>query len=829
MRHDPGWALVASLEIFVEDTGAAQKAPIFSTDLLTPPVERTSADTPEEALAMCLDRTQRVDVELIAALLEVSVEDARDLLAGLVYPRLDDVDDLVPAVAALSGNVGAKLAAALEAAQTNPIYNDYVRALQRVLPPRREAEDIKVRPGAPWIPAAVIAAFAEKTFGTSGVTAEHIAGRWIVDVESYKRYGRLMTDEWGTDRRGCDAVSLLEAACNSKAVLVNDEDGVLDAQATFAAQAKMTKISEEFARWLWSDEQRRDTLVAEYNRRFNSLRAPVYDGSHLRFPGMSDYFTPHFYQRNAAARIVSEPTVLLDHVVGAGKTGSLVAGAMELRRLGLVRQTWLVVPNAITEQVGREAHQWYPAAKILLGSTATTADGRRRFIAQTASSDWDLVVIPQSAFTAINVSKEMRVDYIEEQLDTLREQLESAQADRSKKRIVLAIKTAKGRLEKLLAANTKDAGLRFEESGCDYLLIDEAHTYKNLGRTCNIEELSCPNASQRAEDLALKLRILRQRRRDEALAKGILAHRVVERVATFATGTPIANSLGELWVMQTFLRPDLLERAGVAELGDWGAAFTATTTTIEVNSTGTRLRPVTRVGKFTNLPELLQLSSTYTDVVTRDQVPVALPALHTGQRQIISLQPEIEVVDFITDLGYRLDHLDGAKPQRDNQLKISTDGRNVSLDPRLAHLGTPRHSRAAAAAQQIMRIHRQYADRPYTHPDTGAPAGVGALQIVFCDRGTPSKNAGQFSIYQALKDELIQRGMPADAIRFVHDAKNLQEVKALFAQCNRGEVSVLVGSTEKMGTGVNVQARATFPIGSACRYRWGLEVSTVSS
>ena len=350
MRHDPGWALVASLEIFVEDTGAAQKAPIFSTDLLTPPVERTSADTPEEALAMCLDRTQRVDVELIAALLEVSVEDARDLLAGLVYPRLDDVDDLVPAVAALSGNVGAKLAAALEAAQTNPIYNDYVRALQRVLPPRREAEDIKVRPGAPWIPAAVIAAFAEKTFGTSGVTAEHIAGRWIVDVESYKRYGRLMTDEWGTDRRGCDAVSLLEAACNSKAVLVNDEDGVLDAQATFAAQAKMTKISEEFARWLWSDEQRRDTLVAEYNRRFNSLRAPAYDGSHLRFPGMSDYFTPHFYQRNAAARIVSEPTVLLDHVVGAGKTGSLVAGAMELRRLGLVRQPWLVVPNAITEK-----------------------------------------------------------------------------------------------------------------------------------------------------------------------------------------------------------------------------------------------------------------------------------------------------------------------------------------------------------------------------------------------------------------------------------------------------------------------------------------------
>ena len=204
-----------------------------------------------------------------------------------------------------------------------------------------------------------------------------------------------------------------------------------------------------------------------------------------------------------------------------------------------------------------------------------------------------------------------------------------------------------------MAANTKDTGLRFEESGCDYLMIDEAHIYKNLGRTCNIEELSCPNAAQRAEDLALKLKVLRQRRRDEALAAGIPAHRVVERVATFATGTPIANSLGELWVMQTYLRPDLLAAAGVADLGDWGAAFTATHTTIEVNATGTKLRPVTRVGKFTNLPELLALSSVYTDVVTRDQVPVALPTLHTGQRQIISLQPDIEVVDFIADLGWR--------------------------------------------------------------------------------------------------------------------------------------------------------------------------------
>lgn len=807
MRHDPGWALVASLEIFDEDTGTAHKAPIFSTDLLTAPLERDTADTPEEALAMCLDRTQRVDVDLIARLLEVDTDDARDLIAGLVYPSLEDPDELVPSVTALSGNVRVKLARALEAAHTNPIYNDYAAALQQVLPAQRDAQDIKVRPGAPWIPANVVAAFAEQTFGTKGVTAEHIGGRWVIELPPYKRHGRLMTDEWGIDRRGCDAVSLLEAACNSRAVLVNDDDGVLDPQATFTVQAKMTKIGEEFTRWLWSDDVRRDTLVVEYNRRFNSLRAPVYDGSHMRFPGISDRFTPHFYQRNAAARIISEPTVLLDHVVGAGKSGALILGALELRRLGLVRQPWLVVPNTITEQIGREAQQWYPAAKILLGTAATTADGRRRFIAQTASSDWDLVIIPQSAFTAINVSKDMRVDYIENQLDTLREQLQSADADRSKKRIELAIKSAQARLEKLLAANTKDSGLRFEESGCDYLMIDEADTYKNLGRTCNIEELSCPNASQRAEDLALKLTALRQRRRDEALANGIPAHRIVERVATFATGTPISNSLGELWVMQTYLRPDLLEQAGVADLGDWGAAFTATTTTIEVNSTGTKLRPVTRVGKFTNLPALLAISSVYTDVVTRDQVPVELPPLRTGQRQIISLQPDIEVVDFIADLGYRLDHLDSRKPRHDNPLKISNDGRNVSLDPRLAHLPKPPLSRAAAVADQAMDVHRRHADRPYRHPDTGVPAGTGALQIMFCDRGTPSKDPGRFSVYQAIKDELIDRGMPEASIRFIHDVKD-NEIQTLFAQCRRGEVSVLIGSTEKIGAGVNVQARA---------------------
>jgi N12 class adenine-specific DNA methylase len=808
MRYDPGWAVVSALEDFDEETGTATKAPIFTRDVLTADVERVTADTPEEALAMSLDRSRRVDVALISELLGIGDEDTRVLLDGLVYPSLDDPDELIPATTALSGNVRSKLTAAIEAADANPVYEPYVTALREVQPEQRAADDIRVRPGAPWIPAAVIAAFAERTFGINGVKAEHIGGRWTVDVANYKRHGRLMTDEWGLQHRNFDAVSLLDAVCNSKAVVITTEEGEVDAQATFAAQAKCAKMTEEFTRWLWSDDERRDTLVAEYNRRFNSLRAPVYDGSHLRLPGLSDHFTPHSYQRNAVARITNEPSTLLDHVVGAGKTGTMLMAAMELRRLGLVRQPWIVVPNHIIEQVGREAKQWYPAANVLLGSSATTAEGRRRFIAQSAASEWDMVIVPQSAFTAINVSNDVRVAYAEKQLDDLRAQLENATVERSQKAIMRAIKTAQARLEKLMAAETKDVGLRFEESGCDYLLIDEAHMYKNKQRMCNIEELSCATAAQRAEDLSLKLDVLRERRHDEARARGISEHAVVERVATFATGTPIANSLGELWVMQTYLRPDLLQAAGVADLGDWGAAFTATHTSIEVNATGTKLRPVTRVAKYTNLPELLALSGAYTDVVTRDQVPVALPELRTGARQIVSLQPDVELIDFIGDLGWRADHLDARKPQRDNILKISSDGRNASLDPRMAHLGTPSNSRAAEVAERAMAVHRRHAERHYRDPDTKELLPTrGPLQLMFCDRGTPSKDPRQFTIYQAIKDELVARGMPAEAVRFVHEARNHAQLKALFAQCNRGEVSVLIGSTEKMGTGTNVQAR----------------------
>lgn len=814
MKYDPRWANVAGLEIFDEQTGKALKAPIFSVDVLNVRAVPDTADTIEDAMAISLDQHLRIDIDYIAGLLGVERAVAEEQLHGLAYPSLDDPDELVPAVTALSGNVRDKLVAATEAAERDPVYQDYVSALRQVVPPDKEAHRIKTRPGAPWIDAKYVAQFARETFGADTVVADHVGGTWSVECARYQRGSVMMTETWGTGHK--DAIELLDALCNSKAITVHRPAEVvaetggpsIDFEATFAAQAKATKITEEFQRWIFDDEQRRDELVAEFNKRFNSLVAPKHHGDHLTLPGLSDRFEPHYYQRDAVARIVAEPTVLLDHTVGAGKTGTMLMGAMELKRLGLVKQPWIVVPNHIVEQVGREAAQWYPAARVLLGTAGTDPDGRRRFVAQSATTDWDMVIMPQSLFTAIGVSEDTQADYVQRQLDELENHAERAETSISKKRVEQQKKRLSARLSDMTKQERKDTGLKFEETGGDYLFIDEAHMYKNKGRLSNIEELSCPAAAQRAEDLAMKLEVLRRRRHDEGRAAGLRPDQVVERVTTFATGTPVANSLGELWVMQNYLRPDLLAAAGVADINDWGATFTAPVSTVEVNATGTSLRTVTRVGRFSNLRELQALSTIFTDVVTRDQVPVELPQLVGGRRRIVSITPSQEVKDFITDLGWRLDHLDPKRMDVDNQLKIANDGRNVSLDPRLAHLDPPAVSRATKAADDIMDIHRASIDNVYWDPETGQEMPIrGAFQIAFCDRGTPSKDPRQFTIYAAIRDELVARGMPRESIAFIHDAVKPADKLNLAHRCRTGEISVLLGSTEKMGTGTNVQTR----------------------
>lgn len=478
MKNDPRWANVAALEMFNEQTGEALKAPIFSVDVLSARTVPDAAATISDAMAISIDQRHRIDVDYIADLLGTQPDAVREQLCGLAYPSLDDPDELIPAASALSGNVRNKLAAARAAAERNPAYTEYVSALQAVMPADKEASQIRTRPGAPWIDAKYVAQFANETFGADTVVADHIGGTWSVDCARHQRASVAMTETWGTEYK--DAIELLDSLCNSKPITVNRPAEIvaetsgptINFEATFAAQAKAAKITEAFQQWVFDDDQRREELVAEFNARFNSLVAPKHRGDHLSLPGLSEKFEPHPYQRDAVARIIAEPTVLLDHVVGAGKTGSMLMGAMELKRLGLCSQPWIVVPNHIIEQVGREAAQWYPAARILLGTPGTDPEGRRRFVAQSAATDWDMVIVPQSLFTAIGVSADTQADYIQRQLDELDNHQQRAVTSMSKKRVEQQKKRLDARLTDMTKQDRKDTGLTFEQSGGDYLFID---------------------------------------------------------------------------------------------------------------------------------------------------------------------------------------------------------------------------------------------------------------------------------------------------------------------------------------------------------------------
>nr|WP_203225404.1 helicase-related protein [Williamsia herbipolensis] len=821
-RTDPGMAGVLALERYDEETGAVSKNAVFSRDVVIAPIPVTSADTPAEAVAISLGETGAIDLDRVASLLSVERDDAREQIRGLVYADPDMPDELVPAATALSGNVRAKYARAAEAVRADPGNTDWVEleaALAEVIPADKQPSQIgAVKLGPNWIEPSDYEAFIREVFGAEEATVSRAAGTWVIDVPSWQRQTTVMRTEYGADNqssaKAMDAVDLTDALMNQRSIVVKNpqsarDEGApeVDPQATILAQVQAEKITTEFRSWLWSDDDRRDRLVAEWNRRFNTWVRPEHDGSKLVLPGLSPVFDPHPYQLDAAARILAEPTVLLDHVVGAGKTGTMFISAMELKRRGLVSQPWIVVPTHLIEQFGREVKIWYPAANVLVGRKGMSADDRRLFAAQTATSDWDMVIIPSSVFEAIRVHPQRRVDYITAQIDEIDVELADTSVERTQqtvKKIERAKKQLQTRLETATDQTKKDLGVLFEDTGADYLFVDEAHEYKNKGRQCAVDSLSLAG-SNKAEDLSMKLAYLRERRQDQAVASGRIVTPGAERVATFATGTPIANSLAESWVMQQYLRPDVLEAAGVRSITDWAASFTATKSETIPNATGTKLKVVSKVSAFSNPKEMFAMAAQYTDVVVREQVPANLPAF--DGRQIITSNPGQERRDFIADLDYRADHLDPKRADLDNVLKILSDGRNVALDPVLANLDPdPGNTRADAVAGEVARIYHASAEREYVTEEGERSPTRGALQLVFCDRGTPRPDGP--SVYSRLKDLLVEEhGVPAEKIAFIHDAKSPSQKLALQADCRAGRIAVLVGSTSKMGTGMNVQAR----------------------
>lgn len=804
LRRDPFAALVLSLELFDETTQEATASGILSQRQVAPRAPILGADTAEDALALCLDAHGEVRLDEVARLLGVSASDARGQLGELVY---DDpqVHRLVPAAEYLSGNVRQKLATASEMLVSRPELSVNVAALGRVLPADLGADEVEPRLGAAWIDADTHREFLAEILQDNSIRVEHPgAAVWAVRGNTHSVLAR---SEWGTRRM--PAPQLAKAVLEQRPVQVTDElaDGrrVINPVETAAAEEKALALQERFGEWCWEQPDRARRLLGEYNRLFNSIVLRDYgvEAQRLSLPGLAGGFTPLDHQRVAVARMLAEPAVGLFHHVGAGKTAEMIIGASELRRLGMIRKPAVVVPNHMLEQFTREWLQLYPQARVLAASSADLAgERRRRFVARAASNDWDAVLMTRSAFERIPVSHGTQQQYEQREIAQLREMLSAARGGEglTVKRLERIVLAAEERLAAKLDGE-KDTGVCFEQTGIDYLVIDEAHAYKNLATVSNIRDAAI-DGSRRASDLHMKLSYLRARHG--------------RRVITMATATPIANSVTEAHVMQRYLRPDLLAAAGVEQFDAWAATFGQTVTEIEMAPTGGgNYRMNTRFARFQNVPEMLRMWHVFADVKTAEDLNLPTPRLRQrgdGERaaETIVIPAGREIREYLAQLAERAEQVRdrSVTPEEDNMLKISTDGRKAALDMRLVSGETVAGlCKLDLAAEKIVELWEASRQNSYIDAGTGEPSPVrGALQLVFCDLGTPS--AGGWSAYEELRALLAARGIPADTVRFIHDARSDQEKGRLFAACRAGHVAVLVGSTEKMGVGTNIQARA---------------------
>lgn len=815
---DPFSAPVRALESYDEASGEASKATIFTRRVLERRETVTRAETPADALAVSLDQRGSVDLARIADLLDVTEDEARARLGTLVFSDPAEGGQLVPREEYLSGDVRAKLAAAEEAAETDPAMQVNVDHLAEVVPEDIGPDEIQASLGAVWIPASDVEAFLRETLNDSTVQVRHGTGA-MWSVTSDRRHSVEATSTWGTGRM--NAFDIASRLLQQQETVVRDEidrdDGgttrVVNPEETDAAGEKAAAMRERFAEWVWEDPERSSRLTHSYNVMFNSTVLRRYDGEHLTFPGLATWFTPHAHQRAAVHRMIAEPSVGLFHQVGAGKTAEMVIGAQELRRLGMVNKPAIVVPNHMLEQFTREYLALYPRANVLAaGSEDLRADRRRLFVAQAATGDWDAIIMTRGAFHSLPVSVETEERYLSAEQDSLQRALSSMESDEGSTRMIKRIETQLANNEERLREKLdqrRDAGLTFEQMGIDYLMVDELHDYKNLRIVSSIRDAAHPG-SQRATDLDMKIDYLRQSSRNG-------------RVFTGATATPIANSVAEAYVMQRYIRPDLLEQAEMTDFDSWAATFGETDTQVELAPEGGgNYRVSTRFAKFKNVPEMLRMWHVAADVKTAEDLTyLSRPDLRQradGQRapEHVLIQPTDQLSEYVADLGERAEKVRarGVDPTVDNMLKVSGDGRAAALDLRLVGIepergAMPTPTKIETAADRIHSVWQTH--RADTYPLTGDPADgehpqPGSLQIVFCDLGTPTGKS--WNAYEHLREQLTDRGMDPSRVRFIHEASNDRKKALLFEQCRTGQVDVLIGSTSKMGVGTNIQTRA---------------------
>ncbi|MGW2221318.1 helicase-related protein, partial [Nonomuraea sp. NPDC001684] len=932
MRSDPAGAVVFALDDYDPDTGNTRKADILSKRVVAAKKPITSTDDPGEALAVVIDRFGELRLDEVAKLLGVDEETARQRLGNRIYEQppfytetgepyyLPGQAQYVAAADYLSGNVRQKLTAARTAAENDPRFALNAAALEEVLPRDLTPGEIDAKLGAAWINAATVTEFLREVLNDPSVRVNH-AGGSLWEVNGYKD-GYEARNTFGTHFKQWSAIEIAESLLRQATIKVTsstpDGGSVANPGGTIEVQQKAQELAERFSEWVWEDADRAERLARIYNDRFNSIVLRSYDGANPLLPGLAHGWKPREHQKAAVARIVNEPAALLAHEVGAGKTAEMVMGAMELRRTGMAKKPAIVVPNHMLEQFTREFLELYPNAKILAAGTKDLEkDKRREFVARAATGDWDAVILTQKAFEKIDMHPDVQQAYRDDELNKLRAAVERAKAfgedSRLLKRLMRQLVQAEEKIKAKLAGARRDEGnIHFEHTGIDYLMVDEAHMYKNLRTPSRIEGAGI-DGSGRASDLHMKLHYLRGRSESG-------------RIVTFATGTDIANSVTEAYVMMRYLRPDLLEEAGIDDFDTWAATFGDVITDIELNPDGNGFRQKARFAKFRNVPELLRIYRVFADVKTADDLGLPTPPVrkdangNRGETVVVPATPE--QLDYIADLGRRAEDIRRSSPRKwingvpeaewiaehgepgeedrvveDNMLKISGDGKRAALDMRLLDPTLEQAGgKLQVAAEKIAEIYEHSKDWQYPvrkdseemHPTAGA------LQIVFMDQGTPKKKPGKprstqvaaeklkkgqwvdhngvpakitgitwdtdeqvyaidverpsgatasfeagrgekitkipepkgdvsdepgdapagdgdtstWAAYDEMKALLVARGVPAEKIRYIHEANTDAQKAKLFEDARNGKIAVLLGSTEKMGTGTNVQARA---------------------
>jgi N12 class adenine-specific DNA methylase len=793
-RSDPDLPLLCSLEDYDEETKKAVKTAIFRERTIHQTKVAQAAETPQDALVLTLNEMGRVDLARMEMLLSRPPEEFLPELKGIVYrnPQTErwETEDQY-----LSGDVRAKLVDARAAAVANPDYQENVTALEAVQPVDLTPSEIDARLGAVWIPPADVEAFAKSLLGAEGITVSHAAavGTWFIKGDYSARATVANTTEWGTTRYS--ALELIQDALNLKTPTVYDRDpkteaAVINPQQTEAARDKLEKIKERFKTWIWEDDDRRERLCRKYNDEFNSVRLRLFNGSHLTLPSSSQQIVLRPHQKNGVWRIVQSDNTLLAHAVGAGKTYTMVAAGIELKRLGLATKPMFAVPNHMLTQFSTELLTLYPTANILVaGKEDFEASKRARLFSRIATGNWDAVIVTHASFEKIPVSVETRRAFIDEQLYEIERAIREQKSDRGT-RLVKELERVKRRLtaklESLSAEHKKDNTLTFEELGIDRLFIDEAHKFKNLFYVTKMTRVAGlpQTASERAFDLFLKVQHIQEKNRGGGVV--------------FATGTPISNTMAEMFTMQRYLQMGALRRNQLQHFDSWAGTFGETVTSMELSPDGSGYRLQSRFARFVNVPELMQQYRQVADVQTAAMLKLPVPKLEEGRPITVSAPTSPELKRFVEHLVKRTEKIKGGQvdPRDDNMLKITTEGRKAALDLRLV-LPRVRDNPDSKTNQAVERIHQVWLD---STPQKGA-------QLVFCDMSTPQAKNRSFSVYDDVRDKLMALGIPAAEIAFIQDSNDDTAKASLFKSVREGKVRVLIGSTAKMGEGTNVQKR----------------------